>query len=350
MRIAIINDTHAGVRNDLIAMQDAADRFFTNIFFPELEKRNITEIIHLGDLLDRRKYTNHLTLHRLREYLFEPLQQKNMHMWWLVGNHDAPVRNSIDINVNMLFFREYKNIEVVNKATTEYFDNIPICLVPWICDQNADQCLQEMHNTSAQVCMGHFSINGFVMHPGRVCEDGIDRNLLDKFDITLSGHFHHKSTDGKIFYLGSPMQFTWQDYGDQKGFHIFDTETQELEFIPNPYQMFHRIIWNNGTDETDLEKYRNTYVKVVVINRDNLAKFDGFLKSLDKVNPISCNTVENFADVVDIKLDEQIDQADDTLTILTKYINNIQLPQILDPSKLTEIFRSIYFEAMSVET
>lgn len=350
MQIAIINDSHAGCRNDLLAMQDYADRFFTNVFFPEIKKRDISTIIHLGDLLDRRKYTNHLTLHRLQKYLFDPIQKNGMYMYWLVGNHDAPYRNSIDVNVSELFFKYYENIHVFKEATTLHLDfGVPICLVPWICDENEYQCLDEIKNTCATICMGHFAINGFVMHQGHVCEDGLDRDVLAKFDIVLSGHFHHKSTDGRIFYLGAPMQFTWQDYGDQKGFHIFDTDTKELEFVPNPYQMFHRIIWDNGTIEKDLEKFRNTYVKVVVTNKKSLIDFDNFLKRLDKVNPIACNVVENFADVVDSRI-EDVNQSDDVFTMFSKYVDATTLPSSMDPETLKSVFNSIYMEAINVET
>ena len=32
-----------------------------------------------------------------------------------------------------------------------------------------------------------------------------------------------------------------------RGFHIlFDTETRELEFIQNPYEMFHKIYYDDG--------------------------------------------------------------------------------------------------------
>ena len=52
--------------------------------------------------------------------------------------------------------------------------------------------------------------------------------MLRGLTQVLSGHFHQKSEFANIRYLGSQMQFTWSDYGDNKYFHIFDTDTQEI--------------------------------------------------------------------------------------------------------------------------
>ena len=61
----------------------------------------------------------------------------------------------------------------------------------------------------------------------------------------FSGHFHHKSDDGQIYYLGPPYQIYWNDFDDPKGFHIFDTDTRELERIVNPYTLFSKIFYDD---------------------------------------------------------------------------------------------------------
>jgi DNA repair exonuclease SbcCD nuclease subunit len=50
-------------------------------------------------------------------------------------------------------------------------------------------------------------------------------------EYRMCGHFHHKSNDGHIFYLGTPYEITWSDYGNEKGFHIFDFDKRDFEFI-----------------------------------------------------------------------------------------------------------------------
>ena len=61
--------------------------------------------------------------------------------------------------------------------------------------------------------------------------DGMDRKLFDRFEMVLTGHFHAKSSQGNIHYLGAQMEFFWNDCGDKKYFHVLDTETREIEAI-----------------------------------------------------------------------------------------------------------------------
>ena len=77
---------------------------------------------------------------------------------------------------------------------------------------------------------------------------------LKSLTSPFSGHFHHKSDNGNVYYLPNPYQITWSDYKDPRGFHIFDTETRELEFILNPYEIFHKIYYDD--EKTTLEEIR----------------------------------------------------------------------------------------------
>ena len=52
MKIALITDTHWGVRNDHLAFMENNNLFFDNVFFPLLVKHNIGTIVHLGDLVE----------------------------------------------------------------------------------------------------------------------------------------------------------------------------------------------------------------------------------------------------------------------------------------------------------
>ena len=61
MKIALLNDTHFGARNDSPAFLDYFMRFYNEIFFPYLKDNNIKTLIHLGDVVDRRKFINFKT-------------------------------------------------------------------------------------------------------------------------------------------------------------------------------------------------------------------------------------------------------------------------------------------------
>ena len=71
--------------------------------------------------------------------------------------------------------------------------------------------------------------------------------------------------------MGNPYEITWADYNDPRGFHIYDTETMETEFIPNPYSMFHKIYYDDEKLEYgDLSRYENCYVKIIIQNKETL--------------------------------------------------------------------------------
>ena len=70
MKIALLNDTHFGCRNDSPAFIKYQNRFYDELFFPYLIENKIDTLIHLGDVVDRRKFINFNTAHN-----FQPLFQ-----------------------------------------------------------------------------------------------------------------------------------------------------------------------------------------------------------------------------------------------------------------------------------
>ena len=185
-------------------------------------------------------------------------------------------------------------------------------------------------------------------------EGGLDRGIFRKFEYTFSGHYHHKSSASDIHYLGNPYELTWQDYGDPRGFHIFDISNKELTFIENPNKMFHRIVYDDKVESIteinnkDLSKYNSTYVKVVVINKTNPYLFDKFMTNLYNVNPIDITIAEDFSDLTEAIEDDNIDQAEDTLTIIGKYVDGINEAHI-DNEKLKTILKELYVETLNQE-
>src|SRR5579872_1467467 len=247
MKVAIITDTHAGCRNDLPVFLDFQEKFYQNVFFPKIDELGIKTVLHLGDVFDRRKYINYKTLFRLKSMYFDPLSQRGIWSPTIIGNHDIFHNNTLDVNALDLVVNEfhYSNVKIIREPQVVDIHGFKILMMPWICDENRERSFDILKSAPTDICMGHFPISGFVMHKGQVSEDGLDRSVFDRYDMVFSGHFHHRSSDGRIWYLGNPFEMTWQDFNDKKGFHIFDLEKRHLEFVPNPYQMFYRIVYND---------------------------------------------------------------------------------------------------------
>ena len=349
MKIAIVGDTHFGCRNDSLHFHNYYKKFYEEVLLPTLRQMGIRKIIQLGDLFDRRKYVNYNTLYLSKQYFFDMLELNDIELVTLVGNHDIFFKNTLKVNSIELTLREYDNIHVITYPETMTFDGVAVDLIPWICEENEQEVMAFILNSNSQICMGHFELAGFEMDRGNICHEGMDRSILAKYDVVLSGHFHHKSSSGNIHYVGTPGEMTWSDYNDKRGFHIFDTETRELTFIENPFKMFHKIIYNDDqeTIETvkskNFSKYTSTIVKVIVAKKIDPYLFDVFMDKLYKSQPYDVSIVEDFTDYTQISDEDVIDQADDTMTTLSKYVDSLQID--LDKEKLKTYMREVYVEA-----
>ena len=356
MRVAVLGDTHFGVRNDNQAFHDYYEKFYANVFFPYMEKHKISTVIQLGDLFDRRKYVNFYTLKRSREYFFDKLAEANIDMHMFVGNHDTYFKNTNEVNSPELLLKDYyESIKVYSEPTdVELPDGTLVTMLPWICSDNYERCMTHVRDTKSQIMFGHLELSGFEMHRGAVNDHGMDAKLFDKFDLVMSGHYHHKSFRGNIHYLGTPYEMTWSDYNDPRGFHIFDTETRELEFIQNPHTMFQKWFYNdtnwvdqNEMNALDFGNAKDAFVKVVVKSKTNPYWFDMYVERLEKAGALDIQVVD---DNLNLQLEDDediVDEAEDTLTILKNYASMIN--STVDNNELNKFLSELYSEALAVE-
>lgn len=355
MKIALVTDTHWGVRNDNVAFHRYFAKFYGEVFFPYLKEHGITDIIHLGDIVDRRKYINFLSARALRKQFVEPaMKDFNTHV--IIGNHDTYYKNTNSVNAmeELYWLNTNEKFKWYESATEVDFDGCKILFIPWICAENGKATMELIQSTEATVAFGHLELSGFSMYRGHVAHDGEDPKVFGKFDIVCSGHYHTRSSDGNIHYLGAPCEYTWSDFNDPRGFHIFDTETRELTFIQNPISVFKKIFYDDD-DMTledimgfDVNEYKDTLVKVVVKNKENPYWFDMFIEKLENVGLIDLQVVE---DHMNLGLEDDqdiIDEAEDTLTILKNYVGQLDLKGI-PSSKVENTITSLYHDAMSLE-
>ena len=355
MKVALLGDTHFGVRNDNQAFHDYYELFYKNVFFPYLKENGIDTVVQFGDLFDRRKYINFNTLARSRNYFFNVLRDEKITMHVFVGNHDTFYKNTNEINSPELLLHEYENIHVYSDPDTLILDQTPIAMLPWVCSGNYQRCINFINETPAQILFGHLELAGFEMHRGAVNSHGqFDNKLLEKFDLVCSGHFHHRSTRGNIHYLGTPYEMSWSDYNDPRGFHILDTDTRQLTFVQNPYTMFQKWFYDDTqwtdtdfTNTVDFAQAQGSIVKVVVKQKSNPFWFDLYIDRLQKAGALDIQVVE---DHLNLNLEDDsdiIDEAEDTLTILRKAIEQIDTK--VPKKQIDKYLTNLYTEAMHVE-
>ncbi len=355
MKIAYLGDCHFGCRGDSHHFHNFFERFYADIFFAYLIEHQIKVVIQLGDIFDRRKYSNHNSLAEAKRYFFSKFEEYDIELITLLGNHDLYYKESLSVSSSELFLTQFKNVTVIKEPTRlEKFD---VDIIPWICKENEQECVEFIKKSTSLMCVGHFEISGFKMYQGGISsQDGLSHTLFSNYERVLSGHYHHRSSKGNIEYIGTPYEMTWQDYGDQKGFHVFDSVTRDMSFIENPYSIYIKVdyddsgkvdISNSGyLDKSYLSQFAGNFVKIQVKNKTNPYLFDLFLDQLYTQNPLDVSITE---EIVDVEIEDSIDESDDTLTIVNKYIDSVVVNDSLDKAKLKNMMSSLFNEAMAIE-
>ena len=356
MKVCLLGDTHFGIRNDSKVFHAFYEKFYNEIFFPELERQNVKTIIQLGDLFDRRKYINFLSLTESRRYFFDRCVEEGITLHALVGNHDIFWKESLDINSPGLLLKDYDNIHVWQTHGTLELDSVKIDIIPWICKGNEKEIFEFIKNSNSPLCMGHFELANFPFIREIKSHEGLDHSFLNGYNQVFSGHFHTHSKKDNIVYLGVPYELFWSDYRDKKYFAILDTTTSQVDYIENPFRMFYRVNYDDSKlkiedlKNADYSRYANAYVKVVVLNKQNPYVFEKLIDEIYKVNPSDVNIVEDFTEPQMADNDDDIvNQAEDTMTILSKFIENQSLTGPVDANKLKMLMRELYVEALSTE-
>jgi len=145
---------------------------------------------------------------------------------------------------------------------------------------------------------------------------------------------------------------TWSDYNNQKGFHVFDTETRELESVPNPYTIFKKLMYddtNTNYDKFDIADYNQKFIKLVVVNKKDNQMFDRLLDRLYKdISVHELKILEDYSDLSHTNVsDDVVEGSEDTITLVNNYVD--QLPVDLDKDKLKVMIKEMYIEAQDTE-
>jgi len=344
MKVAIITDTHYGARKGSKYLHDYFELFYENVFFPALEEHGVEAVIHMGDAFDSRKSIDYQSLEWAKRVVFDPLKKYDVHM--IIGNHDTYYKNTNEVNSPELLLQTYSNIKAYSQPTEVNVGGLDILFLPWINQGNEELSLNTIKKTSCRCAMGHLELQGFRVNRQIIMEHGLDGKLFEKFDHVFSGHYHTRSSDGRISYLGNPYEMYWTDVNDTRGFHIFDTETLTLTPINNPYKLFYNIYYEDTNYKLfNATEYENKIVKVIVRKKTNPKDFEKFIDKLHTVGIQDLKIVENF----DVHESEEfdIDEEESTISILNRYIDESEFE--FDKNVIKGIFQDLYRQACEVE-
>jgi predicted phosphodiesterase len=343
MKVAIITDTHFCARKSSRLFQDYFELFYKNVFFPTLEHYGITTVIHMGDAFDSRKSIDFVGLDWTRRVVLDPLLKYDVHM--ITGNHDCYFKNSNKVNSPELLLSEYTNIKTYSEPTEIKVDNLNILLLPWINSENQEKSLKLIKKTKSKIAMGHLEMQGFRVNKNLVMEHGLEADIFSNFTKVFSGHYHTRSNNGIVFYLGNPYEIYWNDVNDTRGFTIFDTETLEHFPVDNPYRMFYNIYYEDTPHQTfDTRDYEGKIVRVIVRKKTDQKQFEKFVDKLYSANIAELKIVENFQIQ---EFDEfEAFESEDTFSILQRYVNESECE--FNKATITNILEEVYKESLEI--
>lgn len=344
MKVAIITDLHWGVRNNSMFFLEHQERFFYSVFFPYLEENGIDTVWILGDFFENRKMINVQVMNRATLFL-EEFEKRDIKVYCIIGNHDTVFKNTNEITSLVPTTRAFPNITLIRMHDEIDFDGLKVGFISWISPDVRDECIKWLRSTDAKVICGHFEINSFEIVRGVVCSNGLDPNLFDRFDSVFSGHFHIKSSNGIIQYLGNPYQTNWGEVGYEKGFHVFDTKTTELEFIKNPVDIYAVINYNDEFDIVDFDAsaYQQKIVRVMAESKKskNKRRLEILIEKISSV----CQSVELIEDKEVLVDSDDGAPISDTAQLIKQFLDSCQITH-LDKSQLQDMIFDIYKEAL----
>lgn len=342
MKVAIITDQHFGARKNSKLFHDYFLKFYNDVFFPTLEEQGITTVVDMGDTFDSRKGIDFSALSWAKNNYYDRLQEMGVKVHTIVGNHTAYYKNTNNVNAVDLLLREYANVTVYSEPTEVMLGQLPTLFIPWINQENEESTLKLIKKTTCPCAMGHLELQGFRVNKQIVMEHGLESKLFGKFARVYSGHYHTRSDNGTVFYLGNPYEMFWNDVNDKRGFHIFDTEAITHEAVNNPYRLFYNIYYEDTNYQTfDTREYENKIVRIIVRKKSDTKKFEKFVDKLYSSNVAELKVVENFA-VQELENFEAF-ESEDTLSILNRYIEEAEIN--LDKSIVQKMIQDIYQEA-----
>ena len=360
MKVVLITDQHFGGKQDSQNFLNHIKKFYDQQFFPYLEENRIKIVVDLGDTFDRRKYVNFNILNEVKKFYFDRLAEMDVTLLSIVGNHSTYYRNTNSVNSSDLLYGHYHNVKTFSKPQTwhlgdgEDLHGMDVDIIPWLNSENYDETIAFIRKSKNQVAFGHLEVAGFAMYKGYNAEDGISKSLFKGYEMVCSGHYHHKSSEDNIHYLGAPYEITWNDYDDPRGFHVFDTKTRELEFIQNKFRLFEKIYYDDTKidySKVDTAEYKDKIVKLIVEKKNNANNYEAFI---DRLYVADLSDLTILEDLSEYSIRHEGDEGEDveignTSDFLNEYVDTLPDSGGGEKVKIKKLLQVIYGEALNMD-
>jgi len=296
MRVAVTADLHLNNKTYGIKDRDSGlpiktvDSFRALDFFvSECKAQKVDRVVIAGDVYDN--YHPSSDIMEMFNTRLQDLESSGIQVVVMPGNHDAS-GNTYAISPIKGWS---STIKIVDKPVVENGDGYKAIYVPHTSDiesgaRSFPQLLAsvrtEREGDEPIIFFGHFSVNGAMRndYSEHVSKMDVSAGDIESTGATVAflGHFHKHQKIGTgipIHYVGSLERHRLDEINGERGFYIFDTETQESTRIPYTGQRPMKKIHVESFDEAlaDIEDSESWAEHIVRI------EFEGDEKSYARI-------------------------------------------------------------------
>ena len=313
-KIYLIGDTHIGLGypNNVDKWYKVHKEYFDKFLIPLLKKeiKPGDIIVHLGDLFDNRNIIPINLLNYGMDIVEEIAKIAPLHI--IIGNHDLWSKSASEVN-SVRPFKYIPNVSVYDKTSILEYNGLKLLMMPYIETKKEQIKLINQFNF-CDYLFCHSDLNGCKMHLTSVAHknsDKIDVESFSSFRKVYSGHIHIVQRSKNFNFVGSIFQMDRNDYGDQKGIFVLDTDTGEETFIENkisPVFKKFRVTNEDDIEQLDNLKLTNDYIdlsisnSLLVSNRKLRRKLEVILESN------SFSSIEYLDDIVEkVDVDSEVE-------------------------------------------
>lgn len=283
----LIGDVHFGkYTNNLTWLNAQLDFFRKQIFKVLQERKDITEVIFLGDVFDIRYSINTYTGIEVKNVIRELISiNKDKTFYFVAGNHDfySPLKEFEDYNAyNLVFGEEFENS----------YDNIHFITKGYLIKENGEAYLPWYSFNEEEllkpILEEHKEIKVIYTHTD-LENIPYDIKPLLKDKIIFSGHIHYPFDDkyNKWYNLGACCALDFSDSNSSRYIYIIDDNYKIVDKIENTTTPKFKRFYNEDIFTLSKNDLENSIVEVYIY-KDNQNK----AQYIERIKEIKTNYID----------------------------------------------------------
>jgi len=219
-----------------------------NWVFKSAKKENIKNIIFGGDILHERQKIDIFVYNKIYNSLKENLTGSDINFYCLLGNHDLWFNEKTTIS-GVYPFQSINGFKVISDSETIVIEDSEWDFLPFTHDPIESMKTFSKKNLKNRFLIGHISIDGAYLNSGSISDvivehDGemvkVSKDIFANYKHAFFGHYHKSQNLAEnVEYIGSPLELSFGEAGEQKHIIVLDTVTNSKKYIINDFSPKH---------------------------------------------------------------------------------------------------------------